>query len=271
MTLLINNLPLTASQMTSIRSDLGFGNDLPGAAVIGPYATTTLLEAAYPAAANVGKTAYVGAAAPYTEYISNGSVAGWKAVTTYVMDANNNVSSIILPSGVAVSIPAMTFHGVGTIAAPLSSVTMNATQGRVGPPANILIPANTLKVGSKVTGRVKYKKTGGAVTGGCYLYALLGTGNGTSDAAALNCGIGVGFDTIGWMSFDFDITGSGTVLGSNYFYIANIGAGGDTVETISATINIAQPMYISFSFTAGGIGAGTDVVKLLEYDVQVYA
>lgn len=51
-----------------------------GNSAVGPYANTTALQTAHPAAANTGRTAYVGASAPYTLYQSNGSA--WVAAAT---------------------------------------------------------------------------------------------------------------------------------------------------------------------------------------------
>jgi hypothetical protein len=245
----------------------------PGGGYVGNYLTAAALEAQRPAAYNVGRIATVGTPQQTgTYYISAGN--GWQPLLPAALDTSGNVTGLVGPGGGQVSIPALTFHAVGTVASPISTATMNATSGRVGPASNILIPANTLKVGSKVTGHVKYQKTGGSVTGSSNLYARLGTGNGSSDAVSVTCGIGIAFGTTGWMTFDFDITnitGTNTVLGSNVFYITNIGAGGDTTETTSATVDVTQPMYVSFTFSCGAIGAGTDAIKLLEYDVQVFS
>lgn len=127
--LLINGSVPTALQLAAIRSDLGLGSSLPGTASgvalldsnadlpavqlpsgmspLGPYTTVALLEAAFPAASNPGKTAYVGVSAPYTEYVSNGTtgVTGWKSVVTAVL-GTDNTSPIALAIG-SNSIPLM--------------------------------------------------------------------------------------------------------------------------------------------------------------------
>lgn len=122
--LLINGSVPTALQLAAIRADLGLGTGDPGGingvalldgigdlpaiqlpnnvSPLGPYNTIALLEAAFPAASNPGKTAYVGTSSPYTQYVSNGSagVNSWKPVSTYTY-ASDGVSLIktIGPNG----------------------------------------------------------------------------------------------------------------------------------------------------------------------------
>ena len=61
----------------------------------GVYATAALLQAACPAASFVGKTASVGSAAPYTEYVSNGSA--WLPVASFATDPLTGMVAMINP------------------------------------------------------------------------------------------------------------------------------------------------------------------------------
>jgi hypothetical protein len=62
------------SSTVNIHSGSGIGNfTFGGAQQVGIYASTGALETAFPAASNAGKTGLVGAAAPYAQYVSNGT------------------------------------------------------------------------------------------------------------------------------------------------------------------------------------------------------
>jgi hypothetical protein len=87
----------------------GSGDVVIPVSQVGVYATTTALQAAFPAAANTGKEALVGSAAPYTEYVSNGATWQPRATLTAlgidvslsgtVSNLSGNISSIVRTNG----------------------------------------------------------------------------------------------------------------------------------------------------------------------------
>lgn len=72
-----------------------------GSGSVGTFANTTLLQAAFPAASNLGAFAQIGTAAPYAQYTSNGQA--WSAVGTggsggAVSSVNTQTGAVVLSS-----------------------------------------------------------------------------------------------------------------------------------------------------------------------------
>lgn len=136
---------LTINTVNAIAPDGGVPIALGAGGALGPYATVAALQTASPAAANAGKHASVGAAAPYVDYVSDGS--SWNQVATEVpslrqaatrcFPANNQNASF--SRGMAVS-----WH-IAT--SPLNGVTVEYYNGRLnGQSEQVGLGAGTLDV-----------------------------------------------------------------------------------------------------------------------------
>ena len=100
---------LTAADAAAARAAIGAAS-ASGAGIFGPYADTTALQAAKPAASNPGSMAYVGASAPYAQYVSTGSawvlvggsggayeVADWAALLALTGVPDGRVYTVLAP------------------------------------------------------------------------------------------------------------------------------------------------------------------------------
>lgn len=85
----------TTADLPTINTPLASALAAAGGA-LGPYADTTALESAKPAASNDGRVALVGASAPYAPYVSNGTA--W-----LLFDNNSDPLVTIASSGSSVS------------------------------------------------------------------------------------------------------------------------------------------------------------------------
>lgn len=212
-----------------------------GSVTIRPSALA--LATALPAAANAGASALVGTVAPYTKYTSDG--------LRWVPDTS----------------PIVSYHAGGTVASPVSTTVCVSTQGLLATPTPLLIPANTLSVGSKVTVQIKVRRTGNAQSD--ILYVRLGTSGGSADPIMANSTFTTVSNPVdGLFAVDIDVTAPTTVLASYFRNLLNIGVSGAFAELTSANIALGSDMFVSFGYTTTTPSA--DAFVILGYDVAAF-
>ena len=183
--------------------------------------------------------------------------------------------SLVGPTGSSIGLsalqlalsPVLSFRAQGTVASPVSTTVCNSTQGQLGTPSNLIIPANTLQIGSKIFCQVKVRRTGNAQTD--TLYVRLGKNNGSLDSIMGNGNFTTVANPVdGVFITDIDVTGPTTVLSTQQRYLQNIGTATSFAEVTGSALDIASDMYLTFQYTTAT--PSVDAFVLLSYDVVVY-
>jgi len=287
---------------------------LGGTASVGTFTDTTALQTAYPAAANLGKFASVGSAAPYTQYTSNG-----QAWVTTAGSGSSNVGTFVDSSALQTAFPAAAnlgkFANVGATAPYVLYTSNGQTWGVTGGTASASVgtfatsgalqtafPANVnlgkfASVGSAAP-YTQYTSDGqawvavGTGTGGGAVSnpfqitvsrALTSADNGatlyTDPADTANYALSVP-PGLGVFAFSVVQHGSGIVSVSNGVGVLPFGgstAGPETILSVARTSSTAElytillPSVVPPRATDADAAAGTDTVKMMTPETTAYA
>jgi hypothetical protein len=163
--------------------------------------------------------------------------------------------------------PTLSYRAVGTTAAPVSVTTTISTQGILPPLVPLVIPANTLSIGSKITVQLKVQHTG--TTQSDTLYVRFGRTGGTADPIVFSTTFTpVAAVLLGVVELDIDVTGTTTYLASWFRTVSNVGTAGNVTEISDSTLLRTADLFLAFTYTTPA--ASADTFSILAYDVQVY-
>jgi len=175
--------------------------------------------------------------------------------------------ALALPDGSSIRLPVRSYFNAGTIAAPVSTTTINSGAGVIGVPAAMNL--GVLRVGSLIEVRYVFRLVGVAATA-LFWDIRLGTSNTVSDAVVGATAGLTGWANPGFFEINARIVIASTTRAQSSFFLTTPGGQGQGVPTeadISTQVSFSADNFLTNIYSGTPV-AGTDVISILVQDVR---
>jgi len=206
-------------------------------------------------------------AVDYVRAYSSGQEVAVPASSFARLQSSGPGFDLELPDGSSTRLPARSYFNAGTIAAPVSTTTINSTAGVVGVPAAMNL--GVLLVGSLIEVRYVFRLVGVAATA-LFWDIRLGTANAVSDAVVGSTAGLTGWTNPGFFEINARIVIASTTRAQSSFFLTTPGGQGQGVPTeadISTQVSFSADNFLTNIYSATPV-AGTDVISILVQDVR---